>query len=597
MDAPPDRLATAGEDDTSPMTALDVAGRALLGGERASHAWAVELAEPGILGLRQGRTRVALLEHMAEQPFRLLANLKRISRQGSYPATHLVVFGADGALRERLSVLARDPAFQKSWVYVVGPDSSWQSRRPGWTERSLTRALVSAAAQALVPQSWARDEAAGQRDRLRRERERSAAEAREFEDFRAAFSARRPRATLALVAVIGIVFALQAAWGGVDLPPLLTRMGSLVPERVRDGEWWRYFACTFLHGGALHVGLNLLALWMIGRSLERFVGSARFMLIYFAAGLAGSITSSLFVETQSVGASGAIWGLLGAEAALAFYPRPLLPPVLISIARRTAAANLTLNVVNSFNPHVDLAAHVGGGVMGALVLLALAASGQLPSGGRPASASGWALRAAAGALALAFAIGLSVAQFFGRPWELAAAPALARVDLPGSPWSVAVPRAQSAHARAEATSTEFGSIAFDPSVVDITWVALADAATPLDPTRELAAIQRQLQHVPDGLEEVMAPRVASGAGRAGSHVTARYRYADNRDLIYDRAIGILDGAMVRVDVIAWQALPAAFEGLAARVLGSLEPAQRASASEPAPHPLVFHSGVAHPARW
>jgi membrane associated rhomboid family serine protease len=601
MDAPPDRpAAPAGAgaaltlDAGLAPTALDAAGRALLD-EHRSLGWYVEIADPGMLGLRAGRGRVALLEYDPAHPFRLLASLERI-RRGVYPATHLVVLGADATLRERLMTLVDEPAFATLWLHVVGADASWQNQNPRWRDRGLTQALASAAASAFEPRRWAGGELDAHRGRLLRERERARREARDFEDFRAAFSARRPRATLVLVAVIAVVFALQALWGGVELPPLLTSMGSLVPERLRAGEWWRYLACTFLHGGVLHVALNLLALWMLGRSLERFVGSARFMLIYFAAGLAGSVTSSLFVDTQSVGASGAIWGLLGAEAALAFYPRPLLPPVLVGVARRAAAANLALNLVAAFNPHLDLAAHVGGGLMGAAVLVALAASHQLPAGGRPSPASGPLLRSLAGALALLFAVGLVVAQLVGRPWQLRAAPELVRVHLPGSPWSVTVPRAQSTTVQVSAGSTAFGTISSDPSVVEITLEPLADGTTPLDVARELSAFQRQLRHAPDGQEELMAPRVVTGSGRAGSIVTARYRYTDNPELIRDRAIGILDGVMVTIDVYAWQALPASFEGLADRVLGSLEPAPRASASEPVQR-LLFHSGVAHPSRW
>ncbi len=391
-----------------------------------------------------------------------------------------------------------------------------------------------------------------------------------------------PVVTHSLVAVIAVVFALQALWGGIDLPPLLRSMGALVPERVRAGEWWRYFACTFLHGGALHVGLNGVVLWMLGRSLERFIGSARFMLIYFAAGLAGSITSSVFVTSQSVGASGAIWGLLGAEAALAFYPRPLLPPALIGVARRTAGANLALNLVNSFNPHVDLAAHVGGGLTGALVLVLLAATGRLSSHGRAPLPSGRGLRVLAALLAGLFLAGLVTAMLQGRPWRLKAAPELERVALSGSPWTIDVPRDRSAPAHADEGPNVFGNLAFDPTVVDVGWAAAPLGAEEESVEDVMAVLQRKLRDVPAGLELAMPPRVVPAAASArrpiGSVVTVRYRYTSNAELAYEQAFGLIDGVIVRVDVVGWAELTPAVEGLAPRILRSLE--QRRASPEP-----------------
>ena len=406
-----------------------------------------------------------------------------------------------------------------------------------------------------------------QRARLVHARE----EAEHLVQFRALYARRRPYATYALVGVIAAVFALQVVWGGVDVPPLLASMGSLVPARVRAGEWWRLVACTFLHGGVLHVSLNLLVLCMLGRSLERFIGTSRFLCIYFAAGLAGSVTSSLFVVGQSVGASGAIWGLLGADAAMAFYPRPLLPPVLVGMARRTVAVILALLLANSFTPHVDLAAHVGGGLMGAALLAGLAAAGRVPVFGRPAPARDRWLPRLAVLASVASLAGLIRAVVVGRPWQLDAPPALERMALPGSPWTLLVPRALEVAVN-EDGSTEFGDLARDPCTLDVTWGPLSGELSPAELDAELERVRRRLDEVPGGFERLAPARVVRDAGPgAGAHVTVRYRYADNPALVNDRAIGVVAGALVRVDVIGWSALPRAFEGLAPRVLGSLEP--------------------------
>lgn len=552
-----------------PATRLDMAGQALL--ENPALGWRAELVRPGVLGLRSERGRVALLEADAARPHEVLLEFEHI-QQGAYPARYVVVLGGDAALRARLERLASEHAGPGLWLHHADGGPAWQNRAPRWRERRIARSLVASAARAFERNRWTPNEARAHGRRLELDGVLLRSEARDFERFRLRLNQRKPRATVALVAVILTVFGLQALWGGTDLPPLLARMGSLVPGRVRDGEWWRLLSCTFLHGGVLHVGLNALVLWMLGRSLERFIGSTRFLLIYFTAGLAGSASSWLFVSSQSVGASGAIWGLLGAEAALAFYPRPLLPPSLIGVARRTAAANLGLNLVNSFNPHVDLAAHVGGGLMGAAVLVLLAASGRLAENGRAAPPVGWRLRAPVLLLAACFLCGLVVGIVAGRPWRVDAPPELERIALPGSPWSVEVPSDRSPQPEGEEDdATAFGNLAYDPRVVDIGWAPLAGGASAREPWDELGAIARQLETVPAGLEPIAPPRVVRDDARPDrSRVVARYRYSANPDVIDDRAIGIIDGVRVRVDVIAWAALPRAFEGLAPRILQSFE---------------------------
>lgn len=589
-----DGPSTPGVDgDELPATTLDLAGQALL--RDAALGWRVEIARPGFLGLRSTRGRVALLDVDVDRS-RLAVELGRI-RSGAFPARYVVVLGGGPSVRPWLETAASGLAARGVWLlHADAADSAWQSRRPGWNERRLTRTLSAGVERALERNTWSRREAEAHARRLELDQMLSRSEAEDFERFRTLLGRRRPRATIALVVAIGAVFGLQALWGGMDLPPLLARMGSLVPDRARAGEWWRFFSCTFLHGGPLHVGLNALLLYMLGRSLERFVGSTRFVLIYFAAGLAGSTASALFVTSQSVGASGAIWGLLGAEAALAFYPRPLLPPALVGLSRRAAALNLGVNLVISFNPHVDLAAHVGGGVMGVAVLVSMAALGGLSSHGRAAPPVGWLLRVLAGSLAAMFSVGLVVAIIGGRPWELDAAPELERVTLSGSPWSVEIPRGRVPRVEPDrGMSTVFGNLAYDPSVVDISWAPLEGAAKEREPWAELAKIASQLTELPEGLEQLIPPRLLEDAARpARSSVTVRYRFSTEPERVQELAIGIIDGIQVSVNVSGWAGLPRAFDGLARRVLESLEPAL--ARSLPAEPGSVFHSGVPSPCR-
>jgi membrane associated rhomboid family serine protease len=589
FDSPPSLLMERG---VVPATRLDLAGQALLAS--TALGWRAEISAPGMLGLSSESGRVAVLEEAPEDPQRLLLQLDRIHRH-RHPPRFLVVLG-EPSLRARLERISIDLAALGIWLHGSDGISSWENREPRWSERRVAKSLRAAAAAAFDKRHWTESEADAQQRRIELDRMLTQAGARDVERYRLLL-ARRPRATLALVGAIAIVFGLQALWGGVDLPPLLTRMGSLVPERVLAGEWWRLVACTFLHGGVLHVALNLVVLWVLGRSLEPIIGTPRFLFIYFASGLAGSAASSWFVASQSVGASGAIWGLLGAHAALAFYPRPLLPAALIGLARRTAATNLVLNLVNSFNPHVDAAAHVGGGLTGALILLLMALSGGLSLHGRASPPAGAWLRGAAALLSVVFAVGCVRGIIAGRPWQLDHSPQLSKVDLPGAPWRVAIPRGLTTRsASAEGTSLELGNLAYDPTVIDISWVQLSDGPSEREPRDELSMILRQLATVPDGLQQLEPPRIVKDESRpARSHVAVRYRYVSNDEVIDDRAIGIIDGTLVRVDVIAWEALPRAYEGLAERILRSFEPAAASTASLGEPS-SVFHSGVSSPRR-
>lgn len=406
-------------------------------------------------------------------------------------------------------------------------------------------------------------------------------EIEELHAFQDGLEQRRPLVTCALMAVIAVVFALQALWGGVDLPPLLARMGSLIPDRARGGEWWRFLSCTFLHGGALHAALNVFVLWMIGRFLERAVGSARFALLYLSAGLGGSVCSSFFVTSQSVGASGAIWGLMGAEAALVFHPRPLLPRVLLPSARRIAVFNLVLNMLSSLDPHVDIAAHVGGGLAGVLAFFGIAALG-LPEPARPRGGGLRLTRVAATALACVFGSGLVMAQLRGRPWDLTGYTDLVQVALDDSRWTVKIPEGLSASGDGVGGgASRFGNLAYDPCAVDIAWTVLPRASIEAPATDgELALIRRRLTSPPAGLEELRPPEVTGSEARRW--VKARYRYTSNPDVIDDRAIGRQADRLIRVDVMAWEALPRSYEGLASVILQSISPAPLRDPPSPEP---------------
>jgi membrane associated rhomboid family serine protease len=187
--------------------------------------------------------------------------------------------------------------------------------------------------------------------------------------------------TKALIGVNVAVFLLQLASGGTLGSPAGTVFedGALFIARVTgfgeliglaDGEWWRLITSAFLHGGIIHLALNMLALWWFGAALEAALGRARFLLLYLVSGLAGSAGALLLSpEAVTVGASGAIFGILGAALVLERQQ--------IYVLGGGALGIIILNLAFTFFiPNISIGGHLGGLAGGALGALALSRFGR-----------------------------------------------------------------------------------------------------------------------------------------------------------------------------------------------------------------------------
>lgn len=271
------------------------------------------------------------------------------------------------------------------------------------------------------------------------------AEVHEAQVFLAVLQHRRPIVTWALLGAILVVFGLEHLWGGSSTATLV-RMGAQVPERIRAGEWWRLLAPTFLHSGFPHIVMNGLVLWMLGPFIERLLGSARFIVLYVLCGLLGSVFGTLFSGFSkfglSVGASGALFGLLGASAVLGLWPRGQIPALIVRDLKKTALINLALNVFASVRPNVDYLAHLGGLVAGVVLvgigLLQPTVLAQLTGHGRSAVRE-LAMRVAAAVCLAALVGSLGAALWRGQPWLLVRPLQFERQALTGTGLSVAVP--------------------------------------------------------------------------------------------------------------------------------------------------------------
>lgn len=174
----------------------------------------------------------------------------------------------------------------------------------------------------------------------------------------------KPVVTWVLLGLIVVVFGLQTLAGGSTDTEALIRMGAKVNPLIAAGEYWRLFTSMFLHIGLMHLAFNGYALLAIGTELERLLGWRRFLVIYLLSGLLGSLASYAFGSSLSAGASGAIFGLIGALAAFFTLHRRQLgrwgQSRLVNIVF-LIAVNLFLGFTR---PGIDNLAHMGGLVSG-----------------------------------------------------------------------------------------------------------------------------------------------------------------------------------------------------------------------------------------
>lgn len=148
----------------------------------------------------------------------------------------------------------------------------------------------------------------------------------------------------------------------------LIRLGAKVNFLIAFGEYWRLFTAMFLHADVMHLLFNMLALYIFGRDIEHIFGRKNFTFIYLLSGLAGSSMSYLLSNSISVGASGAIFGLMGANLFLyrtnpAVYKRIYGMDYIILIG-----INLLMGFIR---PNIDVAGHLGGLAGGFFVSSAL----------------------------------------------------------------------------------------------------------------------------------------------------------------------------------------------------------------------------------
>lgn len=142
---------------------------------------------------------------------------------------------------------------------------------------------------------------------------------------------------------------------------VLIYLGAKYNPLIREGQYYRLITCGFLHGGLIHVALNMYALYAIGPIVETFIGKFKYIIIYFSSLILSSLFSFIFSEGVSIGASGAIFGLFGACLIIGIKNKSRIGKGFYQNILSVIIVNLILGFTIS---NIDNFAHVGGLIAG-----------------------------------------------------------------------------------------------------------------------------------------------------------------------------------------------------------------------------------------
>ena len=184
------------------------------------------------------------------------------------------------------------------------------------------------------------------------------------EHIESVFKMKYPMITYILIALNVILYAIPVLTNSYDA--IINNFCVYAPL-IRAGEYYRIITGAFLHGGILHLAFNCYALYVIGSQLESYLGKIRYLIVYLFSAVTASLFSMIFSSNPSVGASGAIFGLMGALVYFGYHYRVYLGNVLKSQIIPLIVVNLLIGMT----PGIDNFAHIGGLIGGFLITSAL----------------------------------------------------------------------------------------------------------------------------------------------------------------------------------------------------------------------------------
>lgn len=203
---------------------------------------------------------------------------------------------------------------------------------------------------------------------------------KENRQYEKTFSTKKIYVTNIMMGICILCFLITIVFGGLgslaDVPTnVLALLGANNIYFLKSGEIWRLLSYMFLHGSLIHLLVNMYSLYLIGTQIENYYGKTKYIIIYIISGICGGLLSAVGIGANaiSVGASGAIFGLLGALAYFGYHYRLYLGNVLKTQIIPVIAINLLIGVMLT---GIDNFCHIGGLVGGIFASMALGVEGK-----------------------------------------------------------------------------------------------------------------------------------------------------------------------------------------------------------------------------
>jgi rhomboid protease GluP len=174
-----------------------------------------------------------------------------------------------------------------------------------------------------------------------------------------------------IIIVLNVMMGIVVAASGGFTIANLYGWGALWPPAVTyENEWYRLFTSMLLHGNVFHLLMNMYVLIYIGGFMERFIGSLRYLLLYLISGVVASVAVVYLgnLNVITVGASGSIFGIMGALFLMTFIQKDALPGPIIYQIRLLTIINLAFT---AFIPGISIYGHLGGLITGMIIFYVL----------------------------------------------------------------------------------------------------------------------------------------------------------------------------------------------------------------------------------
>jgi membrane associated rhomboid family serine protease len=243
---------------------------------------------------------------------------------------------------------------------------------------------------------------------------------REFNRSRGAYATYTPLVTWILIGANVGVFAIDAVLGGMAGLGLMSGGGPLLEfgfvsaDTVAAGEWWRILTSAFLHLGILHLALNMWALYLFGPLLEQLYGHIEYLAIYLLCAAGGSVLTILVAPDQAaVGASGAIFGLLGLAFAVSRRRHLALPRQTRAVLGQIGSLLVINLAFTFFVPNISITGHIGGLAVGLLLGWLLPPSPAFTLAGQWQAASGAVIKSTSMYLRVVIYLGVAALLVVG----------------------------------------------------------------------------------------------------------------------------------------------------------------------------------------